>query len=87
MDIPYRRKIFLNTGTWVECTISNGDIAQVLFLSKRSINGDHKGMRMKLSDQFRKFFQVQGMYRIGESSVHKNTGTFVRMEQMSDIWA
>ena len=51
MDVTYRRQILLNTSTWVKCTISNGHIAQVLFLSKRSIYGDHKSMGMKLFDK------------------------------------
>ena len=51
VNVTYRRKIFLNTSTWVKCTISNGHIAQVLFLSKRSIYGDYKGMGMKSFDQ------------------------------------
>lgn len=51
MDVTYRRQILLNTSTWVKCTISNGHIAQVLFLSKRSIYGNHKSMGMKLFDK------------------------------------
>ena len=51
MDVPYRWKIFLNTSTWVKCTISNGHIAQVFFLSKRSVYGDYKGVWMKPCDK------------------------------------
>ena len=87
VDISNRRKIFLNTSTWVQCTISNGHIAQVLFLSKGSINSNDQGMRVELSDKPGAFFEIQGMYRVGERSVDKDPRTFVGMKQMSYIWA
>ena len=34
MQIADCRQLFMNPGTWEQCAISDGDIAQVLFLSK-----------------------------------------------------
>lgn len=67
--------------------ISNGHIAQVLFLSKRSIDSNDQGMRVELSDKPGAFFQIQGMYRVGERSVDKDPRTFVGVKQVSYIWA
>lgn len=36
----------MNGSTWVQCTISDGHISQVFFLSQRSINSNDQAVRM-----------------------------------------
>ena len=50
MDITNRRKFFLNCSTWVKCTICDGHIPQVLFLSKRGIHCNNQTFGMQNFD-------------------------------------
>ena len=62
----------MNSGTWVQCTICDGHVPEVLFLSKRGINSDHQTVRMQKFDPAGNFLQIQGMYGGFQCAVNIN---------------
>ena len=51
----------MNGSTWVQCTISDGHISQVLFLSQRSVYSDDQILWMTFSDEGIHGSEVQGV--------------------------
>ena len=59
----------MNCGTWVKCTICDGHITQVLFLSQRSVYSNDQSLWMTFSDEGIHGSEVQGVNGLKKRSV------------------
>lgn len=75
----------MNSGTWVKCTISNGHISQVLFLSQRGIYGNDQTVRMLKKNFLVSFRKVQCVDRMSKCAVDICSGKAEGIELVTDI--
>ena len=57
----------------------------MLFLSQGGVDGDHQGVGVPAADAGGDGLQVQGVDRLAESAVNKDSVRRVRFELMADI--
>ena len=75
----------MNGSTWVQCTISDGHISQVFFLSQRSINSNDQAVRMPGKNLFACVTKVECMYRLYKCSVNIYSWKTKGTEPMTNI--